>query len=744
MIRKYMMLLIGVLALALAVTGCPTDVDDDDENPVLYKVIVDGLLNGSITVNPGNALAGGVEAGTAITLAAQPAPGYTVAEIHVNSGEGAVPLTPSEAGKYTFAISGDVQVSARFSVLTEIPIGSGEDLAKIGKDPAYPPEGHYYLTGNIDLAAFDPWTPIGTSIVVANPDEYYHTGREFTGTFDGKNYTIQNLRLNGAAVYTGLFGYTLFATIKDVTIRLAAENVTLSGGKQFAGAAAGFAVGTDISGVTVESDLTLVGGYQIYAGNVVGYALYSTPRALAAAGNLDVSGSGDVYAGGIIGYAESSPLGSGYTATGAVRVSGGSSGYAGGVAGYASASPIGSGTYGTGSVFVEGGSSAYGGGIAGYASDSAITGVSVGRAVIVKGVSSYVSGGGIVGYATSSSSISEATASGAVTVTATGSATTNGGGIAGHVGSSSSISESVASGAVAVTAMGGSINAGGIAGNGSSAITGSRATGTVTAEGTGTVYAGGLTGYTTSGGVTGSSATGDVFVVSSGSTIYAGGLTGYSSGSASSSITRSYAEGIVSARGTGTTTNVYVGGLGGSASNPISDSYATGEVTGEGPNVRAGGLVGNTASYTVSRCYAAGAVTGNTTNATASSNGVGGLVGITTSSASTIIEYSVAWVPSVSISANSVNVGRVNGLKGASAVLRGNAALTAMILTNNDGTAVPPTDSADGKDGASKDTSYFEDQDNYSDEVDAGGLGWDFTDTWKWDSANGRPILAWQ
>jgi hypothetical protein len=737
-----LVLLIAALALVLMVTGCPTDVDEDET--ALYKVIVDGLPNGSLTVSPGAALAGGVEAETVITLTAQPAPGYTLAEVHVNNDDGAVPLGAPEAGKYTFAISGDVQVSARFSVLTEIPIGSGEDLAKIGKDPAYPPEGHYYLTGNIDLAAFDPWTPIGTSIIVANPDEYFYTGREFTGTFDGKGYTIQNLRLKGAAVYTGLFGYTLFATIKDVTIRLAIGDVTLSGGKQFAGAAAGFAVGTDISGVTVENNLTLSGGIQVYAGNIAGYALYSTPKTLIAAGNLDVSGRGDVYAGGLIGYAKSSPLGSGHTTAGTVRVSSGGSGYAGGVAGYASASPIGSGTYGTGSISVESGASAYGGGIAGYVSASAIRGVSVGRAVTVNAVNSSVYGGGIVGYATSSP-ISEAGTSETVTVTATGSATTYGGGIAGYAASSSSISESIASGAVAVTAMGGSIYAGGIAGNGSSAITRSRAAGTVTAEGTGIVHAGGLTGYATYG-VTGSSAAGDVSAVSSGntSTVYAGGLTGYSSGSASSSITRSYAKGTVSATGTGAATNVYAGGLGGSANNPISDSYATGEVTGEGPNVRAGGLAGYTASYTVSRCYAVGAVTGDTTNATANSNGVGGLVGITSSSASTIIEYSVAWVPSVSISANSVNVGRVNGLKGAAAVLRGNFALTDMTLLNNNGTAVTPTDSADGKDGASKDTSYFEDQDNYSDEVDAGGLGWDFTDTWKWDAVNGRPILAWQ
>jgi hypothetical protein len=732
--RKYMVLLIAAFALTLA--GCPTDGGDD--GALLYKVSVDRVGDGAITVSPTAALAGGVAEGTVITLIPQPASGYVLAEVQINTAAGEAPLT---GPNYTFTISGDVQVSARFSVLAEIPINSGEELAKIGKDPAYPLEGHYYLTGDIDLAGFDPWTPIGTSIIVDNPEEYYYTGREFTGAFDGQGKTIQNLHLKGSAVYAGLFGYTLFAAIKDVTIQLAAGDVTLSGGKQFAGAAAGFAVGTNISDVTVENNLTLSGGYHVYAGNVIGYALYSTPVELAADGDLDVSGSGNVYAGGLIGYAGSSPLGDGHTATGSVTVVDGGSGYAGGVVGYASASPIGSGTYGTGAVSVESGAAAYGGGIAGYATGSAVTGVSAGRAVTVTGVTDYVAGGGIVGRA-NSSPISEATASGTVTVTATGSASTYGGGIAGYPASSSPISEATASGAVTVTGTSGTVYAGGVAGSASSAIAGSHAAGAVTAEGTSTVYTGGLAGYATAG-VTGSSATGGVSAESSGasSTVYAGGLAGYSSGN--TPIAKSYAEGAVSATGTGATANVYAGGLGGSVNSPLNNSYAAGDVTvAAGANVRAGGLAGYTASYTVSRCYAAGAVAATTTNATANSNGAGGLVGITYSNASTKIEYCVAFAPSVSISAGSSNVGRVNGLKGASAVLSGNAALDSMTL-NSGSESGSPTNNADGKDGATK-TSSDLDQDYYSDTTDEGGLGWDFAEIWQWDDDNDRPILAWQ
>jgi hypothetical protein len=749
MIRRYMALLTAALALTLTLTGCPTDADDDgNQSGALYKVIVDGLSDGSLTVSPSAALAGGVQAGTVITLAVQPAPNYALEELLINDGT----VTPGveEEGQFTFSINGDVQVSARFNVLDRIPIGSGEDLAKIGKDPAYPLSGHYYLTGDIDLATFDPWTPIGTSIVADyySDDEsnkylyfkYFYTGKEFTGVFDGADHTIQNLRLNGAAPYAGLFGHAQFATIKNVTIHLAEGDITLSGGKQFAGAVAGFAVGTDISRVTVANGLILRGGHDIFAGAIAGCALHSAPEALAGAGDLDVSGSGHIYAGGLFGYAGFSPLGSEHTATGAVKaLTSGGVAYAGGVAGYALSSPIGSGTYGENPVLVESGGYSCGGGIVGYARDSALAlgGTTVGRSVTAKGVIQNVYGGGIVGYALSSP-ISKATATGAVTLVATGSATLYGGGIAGYL-ASSPVSESTASGEVSVS---GSSNAyaGGLVGYGNS-VSGSSATGTVRVEsgGSGSCFAGGLVGNTiTSSGaiITRSFARGDVFAIhsSASNAAYAGGLVG----SSYVPITESYATGAVSAT---SSANAYAGGLVGQASsNSISDCYATGDVEGEGPNVRAGGLAGSI-SVVVSRCYAEGTVTGNMTNTVATNNGAGGLVGVTSNSANTQIEYSVAWGPSVVISGDAELVGRVNGSKGGSAALTGNAALDTMTLANNSDTEVAPTNDEDGKDGKSMAIADLQNPDTY-DPVDDGGLGWDFVETWKW--VNNRPVLRWQ
>ena len=66
------------------------------------------------------------------------------------------------------------------------------------------------LNGNIDLSAsrslVSNWTPIGSA------------EKPFTGTFDGKGFTISNLQLVSEAsdFYVGFFGYAKNATIKDV------------------------------------------------------------------------------------------------------------------------------------------------------------------------------------------------------------------------------------------------------------------------------------------------------------------------------------------------------------------------------------------------------------------------------------------------------------------------------------------------------------------------------------------------
>lgn len=64
------------------------------------------------------------------------------------------------------------------------------------------------LTGDINLTGID-WTPIGKG--------YNH---QYTGTFDGGNYTITGLAVTGSDQYAGLFGHIgSGGTVKNVTLK---------------------------------------------------------------------------------------------------------------------------------------------------------------------------------------------------------------------------------------------------------------------------------------------------------------------------------------------------------------------------------------------------------------------------------------------------------------------------------------------------------------------------------------------
>ena len=62
------------------------------------------------------------------------------------------------------------------------------------------------LTADIDLSGISNWTPIGNS------------DNQYEGTFDGKSYTIKNMSITEQGNYSGLFGYTSGAEIKNINI----------------------------------------------------------------------------------------------------------------------------------------------------------------------------------------------------------------------------------------------------------------------------------------------------------------------------------------------------------------------------------------------------------------------------------------------------------------------------------------------------------------------------------------------
>lgn len=70
--------------------------------------------------------------------------------------------------------------------------------------------GNYVLKNDIDFAGVDFVSPFNASYI-------------FTGTFDGKGYTLRNINIPLMVTQTGVFGYVSSGRIEDVTI----ENVTI-------------------------------------------------------------------------------------------------------------------------------------------------------------------------------------------------------------------------------------------------------------------------------------------------------------------------------------------------------------------------------------------------------------------------------------------------------------------------------------------------------------------------------------
>ena len=143
-------------------------------------------------------------------------------------------------------------------------VDSVDDLATIAEqinNGELPANTNIVLNGDIDLSATrsavsSNWTPIGTS------------EQPFTGTFDGKGFTIKNLTLveeeaKEGKAYIGFFGYAEDATIKNITFENVYINIPcldIDHSQGHIGAVAGSLEGTStIENVTVE------GLIQVYA-----------------------------------------------------------------------------------------------------------------------------------------------------------------------------------------------------------------------------------------------------------------------------------------------------------------------------------------------------------------------------------------------------------------------------------------------------------------------------------------------
>jgi filamentous hemagglutinin family protein len=495
---------------------------------------------------------------------------------------------------------------------------------------------NYALGNSIDLSSIANFNPLGND------------GKFYSGTFDGLNFTLSNLKISrGSMDYVGLFGFSAG------TIR----NLGLVGGSVIGGTFVGGLVGYNLGGAISNANATsavsgtnVVGGLVGFSDGMIG-SVYATG-----------SVSGGLYLGGLIG-ANKGSVSAAY-ATGAVS----GTGYLGGLVGNNSFGTI-SNAYATGSVS---GSSLIGG-LVGINSSGTISNAYATGAVSGLGIL-----GGLTGY-------NPGTISNAYWNTQTTGQSTSAGGTglttaqlqaALPTGFASSVwgnannqstpyllsnpgpvmistdssnapyqivlnatqLQNINSGLGKNYALGNSIDLGGIAnfnplGTGITPYAGTfdglnfTLSNISINRGT-TNYVGlfGVNGGTirnvamADGSVTGGAYVGSLVGINNGTIgnvnastavsgySHVGGLAGDNNGS----IGNAYATGAVSASGD------YLGGLVGASYGTINNAYATGAATGKG---YVGGLVGyQSSTSTISNASASGAVTG-------SGDYIGGLVG---------------------------------------------------------------------------------------------------------------------
>ncbi len=143
--------------------------------------------------------------------------------------------------------------------ISGIKIRTADDLKKIGHDKDYPLNAYYELTGDIDLnCSYDnQWEPI---MIEAN--------KYFSGSFDGKGYTIKGLYINNSNRQQSLFGNVTSGRIKNLTVE---GEIIVSGAKL--PKAAGFVSNLGNKGIIENCinrvNITVTGEESYYVGGFV-------------------------------------------------------------------------------------------------------------------------------------------------------------------------------------------------------------------------------------------------------------------------------------------------------------------------------------------------------------------------------------------------------------------------------------------------------------------------------------------
>ena len=133
-------------------------------------------------------------------------------------------------------------------------ITSAGDMALMNRNAS----AHYKVVNNFDAGDYGKWKAVPY----------------FTGTFDGGNYTISNLQLEGEGEYAGIFSVAESAVIKNLVLE--SPKMYLDREVAEAGFIAGEAVADTIINVHVKGAEVMGNGTNASIGGIVGKAMFNT------------------------------------------------------------------------------------------------------------------------------------------------------------------------------------------------------------------------------------------------------------------------------------------------------------------------------------------------------------------------------------------------------------------------------------------------------------------------------------
>ncbi len=175
------------------------------------------------------------------------------------------------------------------------------------------------LTNDIDMSEIENWEPIGSSSV------------PYTGTFNGQGHCIRNFLANTNKSYSGLFGMTSGATIRDFTL---SGTITVKSGTGEHGIV-GCATASTIRDVHSELEITLDKADEEtkHVGGIAG-SMFNNTTITRCSFRGSISDAGTNTIGGIAGYADQTSNNISYCINYGTVKSDGASTFVGGILGY--------------------------------------------------------------------------------------------------------------------------------------------------------------------------------------------------------------------------------------------------------------------------------------------------------------------------------------------------------------------------------------------------------------------------